>query len=81
MPIKHRKNFCGTDENDVQDLDGHRTQVASIILRLAPRTELFIACICDRDVKHGLSESEKQEVAKESYIRHPQPEIVVNIGT
>jgi hypothetical protein len=80
MPMKYRKNFCGADENDVQDLDGHGTQVASIILRLAPRAELCIARICDGDVNRGLSEGEKQAVTEDSYIRHPRPEIVVKVS-
>lgn len=80
MPMKYRKNFCGNDENDVQDLDGHGTQVASIILRLAPRAELCIARICDGDVNRGLSEGKKQAVTEDSYIRHPRPEIVVKVS-
>ena len=79
MPEKYWKNFCGNDDHNVQDLDGHGTQVASIILRLAPRAELCIARICDGDVNRGLSKGEKQ-VAEESYIRHPRPEIVANVG-
>ncbi|KAI9652610.1 MAG: hypothetical protein M1821_008357 [Bathelium mastoideum] len=77
IPMKYRKNFCGGDENNVQDLDGHGTQVASIVLRLAPRAELCIARICDGDVNRGLSENEKQAVDVDSYIRYPRAEIVV----
>ncbi|MCJ1461420.1 hypothetical protein MMC07_000017 [Pseudocyphellaria aurata] len=74
MPKKCQKNFCGNDEHDVQDRDGHGTQVASIILRLAPRAELCIARICDGDVNRGRSEGGKQE---DTYIRYPRPETVV----
>lgn len=79
MPIECRKNFCGGDESNVQDLDGHGTQVASIILRLAPRAELCIARICHGDVNRGLTGSEMQVVAEESYIQNPRSEIVVNV--
>lgn len=80
MPMKYRKNFCGNDENDVQDIDEHGTQVASIILRLAPTAELCIARICDGDVNRGLSKGKKQAVAEDGYIRHPRPEIVEKVS-
>ncbi|KAI3323848.1 ankyrin [Xylariaceae sp. AK1471] len=34
-------------ELDIQDLDGHGTRVAGIILRLAPTADLYIARVCD----------------------------------
>ncbi|KAJ3546552.1 hypothetical protein NM208_g1944 [Fusarium decemcellulare] len=36
-----------TDESNIQDLDGHGTRVAGIILRLAPTADLYIARVCD----------------------------------
>lgn len=80
MPMENRKNFCSEDEDNVQDLDGHGTQVASIILRLAPRAELYIARICDGDVDRGLSKGEKQAVTEDNYIQYPRPEIVVKVS-
>ncbi|KAI1373580.1 peptidase S8/S53 domain-containing protein [Hypoxylon crocopeplum] len=44
--IRNKMNFCGGSETNVQDIDGHGTQVASIILRLAPRAEVDIARVC-----------------------------------
>lgn len=53
--IKGRKNFCGDrdDDSDVEDLDGHGTHVAGIILRLAPRADLYVARVCQGDAKYG----------------------------
>ncbi|WQF87971.1 Putative peptidase S8/S53 domain, peptidase S8, subtilisin, Asp-active [Colletotrichum destructivum] len=34
-------------ETDIQDLDGHGTRIAGIILRLAPTAQLYIARVCD----------------------------------
>lgn len=53
--IKGRKNFCndGSDDDDVEDIDGHGTHVAGIILRLAPRAELYIARVCQGDANYG----------------------------
>ena len=82
--IKGWKNFCGdennVDENNVQDLDGHGTQVAGIILRLAPRADLYIARICEGDVNFGLAEENKEVLDKKSRIVNPRPEIVVKVG-
>ncbi|KAJ6447266.1 SAC3/GANP domain-containingprotein [Purpureocillium lavendulum] len=49
--IKGRMNFCGDrmDRTDVSDGDGHGTFVASVILRLAPQADLFIARVCNTD--------------------------------
>ena len=80
MPIKSRKNFCGEDERNVQDLDGHGTSVASIILRLAPRAELCVARICDGDINRGLSEDQRQMANEVAYTRHPRPATVVKVS-
>lgn len=80
MPIQHRRNFCNNNRNDVQDRDGHGTQVASIILRLAPRARLCIARICVGDVDRGLSEGKKGAVTNDIQIRHPQPDIVAQVS-
>ncbi|KAI4601202.1 hypothetical protein KJ359_012390 [Pestalotiopsis sp. 9143b] len=63
--IKSRRNFCdhARAEDDVADLDGHGTAVAGIILRLAPRSEVYIARICT-----GVPGSGKPQ--------HPQPTTV-----
>lgn len=67
----------GIDENDVQDLDGHGTQVAGIILRLAPKAELYIARICEGDVNFGVAEKDKQAVDRKSRMMNPRPQTVV----
>lgn len=65
--IKSRKNFCDhRAEDDVVDLDGHGTAVAGIILRLAPRSEVYIARICA-----GVPDSGEPE--------HPQPATVAEV--
>lgn len=57
--IKDFKNFCNPErpetERDVMDLDGHGTQVAGILLRLAPRAEIYVARVCEGDSKRGIS--------------------------
>lgn len=52
------RNFvAGTQgKDDVRDLDGHGTKVAGLILRLAPRAELYIARVCDGRELSGDSE-------------------------
>lgn len=76
--IKGMQNFCSGDEADVQDLDGHGTAVAGIILRLAPETELFIARICVGDVNHGVSEDKLRPV-KENQVINPRPAIIKKV--
>ncbi|PMD47787.1 subtilisin-like protein [Hyaloscypha variabilis F] len=48
--IKQRRNFCihgeGGYNEDTNDLHGHGTAVAGIILRLAPHADLYIARVC-----------------------------------
>ncbi|KAI0974500.1 ankyrin [Xylaria arbuscula] len=48
--VKGRLNLARQiqpDESDIQDLDGHGTRVAGIIMRLAPAADLYIARVCD----------------------------------
>ncbi|KAI1367979.1 ankyrin [Xylaria arbuscula] len=55
--IKEFRDFCGSSDgkaHDGIDLDGHGTQVAGIILRLAPRADVYIARICEGDRNRGL---------------------------
>jgi hypothetical protein len=73
------KNFCDGDDRDVQDLDGHGTQVASIVLQLAPNAQLCIARILDGDVDYGLTRSKMQVGAERSHILRPRPEIVAEV--
>ncbi|KAK4206533.1 hypothetical protein QBC37DRAFT_434803 [Rhypophila decipiens] len=69
-------NFCpGQEETDVSDVDGHGTQVAGIILRLAPHAQLYIARICAGDANRGLP-PEKQVSMERKIYDTPQPEIV-----
>ncbi|KAI1098787.1 ankyrin [Jackrogersella minutella] len=72
--IKNKRNFCGGDETDVQDLDGHGTQVAGIILRLAPRAEVDIARVCIGNRNRGTRDS--KGVVGSSAERCPQPSAV-----
>jgi hypothetical protein len=77
--IIEKKSFCG-DENDVQDVDGHGTQVAGIILRLAPRAHLYIARICEGDVNSGVLQKDRKAVDMKSGILNPRPNIVKNVS-
>lgn len=82
--IKACRNFCpettGHEHNnsnyydDVPDLDGHGTQVAGIILRLAPRSQLYIARVCFGEKAIGVPESQ-------THFKRPQPEAVVKVGS
>lgn len=76
--VAGRKNFCGKDDKDVQDHDGHGTQVAGIILRLAPRAELYIARICDGNFDRTSSIDEELE-AHASNITYPLSDIVAKV--
>lgn len=73
--IKNKMNFCGGSETDVQDLDGHGTQVAGIILRLAPRAEIDIARVCIGDRNRGNTKGKDTESS--SADKCPQPSAVV----
>lgn len=77
--IGPHKNFCGSDVNDVQDLDGHGTQIASIISRLADRAQICVARILDGDIHRGVAGVKAQVGAAETHIRWPQAKIVVEV--
>lgn len=48
------KNFVkDLDPNEITDVDGHGTQVAGIILRLAHRAEIYVARVCN-EKKDGI---------------------------
>ncbi|KAK2611526.1 hypothetical protein N8I77_004860 [Diaporthe amygdali] len=64
-------HIAGKDE--MIDLDGHGTQVAELILRLAPRSELYIARICEGDINRGAA---TQLPPTENPIKKPRPHIV-----
>jgi hypothetical protein len=76
--IKGLRNFCSDDDADVQDLDGHGTAVAGIVLRLAPETELYIARICVGEVNSGVSKENLRPVDK-SHIVNPRPSIIKRV--
>lgn len=59
-------------EADILDLDGHGTQVAGLILRLAPRSELYIARICEGNIQRGAIKPTKPS---SSLLKTPQPDI------
>lgn len=75
--IKGWKDFTALPESQsgLTDLDGHGTQVAGLVLRLAPRAELYIARICEGNEGRGTSRGAMEE-SEGHRIRHPQPEIV-----
>jgi hypothetical protein len=77
--IKISKNFCGGDDSNVQDLDGHGTQVASIVLQLAPNAQLCIARILDGEVDRGLTRTKMQVGAERSVVLHPRRGIVAKV--
>ncbi|KAI2466433.1 ankyrin [Annulohypoxylon bovei var. microspora] len=72
--IKNKMNFCSGSETDVQDLDGHGTQVAGIILRLAPRADVDVARVCVGNRNRGISKGGKTDGS--SADRCPQPSAV-----
>ncbi|KAI1087485.1 ankyrin [Rostrohypoxylon terebratum] len=72
--IKNSMNFCGGSETVVQDLDGHGTQVAGIILRLAPRAEIDIARVCIGDRNRGNTKG--KDTVSSSADKCPQPTAV-----
>lgn len=53
--IREFKNFCTPKEPKAVDLDGHGTQVAGIILQLAPRAEIYVARVCEGDKNRDIS--------------------------
>jgi len=63
-----------TENDDVEDLDGHGTQVAGIILRLAPRAKLLIARVCLGNQNVEVPED------KRKFIK-PEPEVVAQVGS
>jgi subtilisin family serine protease len=78
--IKGTRNFCAGGEAEVQDLDGHGTAVAGIILRLAPGAELYIARICDGDINNGVAEENWRPVGEDRIIK-PRPSIIKKART
>lgn len=78
--ILELQNFCpDQDKDDVNDLDGHGTQVAGIILRLAPNAELYVARVCAGDINNGLEANQLKSVSKSSFIA-PEPDTVEKVG-
>ena len=73
--IKGMRNFCSGGEAEIQDLDGHGTAVAGIILRLAPETHLYIARICDGDINRGLPKEKRLSVSEDQIVG-PKSDII-----
>ncbi|KAL2855140.1 hypothetical protein BJX68DRAFT_23369 [Aspergillus pseudodeflectus] len=73
--LKAYRNFCICDgnteeETNVNDRNGHGTQVAGIILRLAPNADLYIARVC-------AGKNRADSVARdEDPFQEPQPSVV-----
>lgn len=72
--IKACADFTGDGllerKEDMIDLDGHGTQVSELILRIAPRSELYIARICEGEAKSGA------DTPTNNRIKNPRPDIV-----
>jgi subtilisin family serine protease len=81
--IRKRRNFCVNKEEDenegTDDLDGHGTQVAGIILRLAPNADLYIARVCGGDLTYGHPEVQTQDKGNKDFCK-PQPSVVAKVG-
>lgn len=56
-PIVKKKNFATKIQGseNVEDLDGHGTQVANLILDIVPHADLYIARVCDGENRYGKS--------------------------
>lgn len=61
------------EKDDMKDLDGHGTQVAELILRLAPRSELYIARICEGEINRG---TPTPSAPTDNRVKRPRPDIV-----
>ncbi|KAI1299920.1 hypothetical protein F5Y03DRAFT_243836 [Xylaria venustula] len=75
MNIKNSKSFIG-EADDLQDVDGHGTQVASIILRLAPRAEILVGRICQGNRQYGLTNQQKEAQQVSSDVANPKADVV-----
>lgn len=81
------KDFCGEDNssdlNMMEDLDGHGTQVAGIVLRLAPRSQLLIARVCHGNVNHGLVRTDQSKEwlneQDKAYVVRPRPSTIIQV--
>ncbi|KAK7734803.1 hypothetical protein SLS63_004223 [Diaporthe eres] len=62
-----------TEKDDMKDLDGHGTQVTELILRIAPRAELYIARICEGDINRGTPTTSSPTG---NPVTRPRPDIV-----
>ncbi|EPE02714.1 pfs domain-containing protein [Ophiostoma piceae UAMH 11346] len=79
--IREWKNFCKDQpEDDVSDLDGHGTQVAGIILRLAPNADLYVARVCTGDINYGVA-SDRRQQRRPGMVATPELEAVKNAIT
>lgn len=76
--IKACEDFTGTgpltNRDDMKDLDGHGTQVAELILRIAPRSDLYIARICEGQINRGTPTRSTATANPE--VERPRPHIV-----
>lgn len=45
--VKLKENFAGPDPQNCQDLHGHGTHVARLLLRFAPEADIYIAKVSD----------------------------------
>lgn len=76
--IVARSNFCvpkvKEPDTNTHDLDGHGTKVASIILKLALNTDLYIARVC-----RG-ADVEEADRDKDMEFKEPDPGVVARVN-
>lgn len=75
--IKEQRNFCDDrNDADVTDIDGHGTHVAGIILRLAPRAELYIARVCQGNKSYGQGNMPNEKLKQSADAKKVRSDIV-----
>lgn len=60
-------------KDEMKDLDGHGTQVAELILRIAPRSELYVARVCEGEVNRG---TPTRSAPTNNPVKQPHPTII-----
>lgn len=79
LRIKNCRNYCTDNEDgddDFEDLDGHGTAVAGIILRLVPRAEICVARVSLAS-QDGRSLNTPENMKK---YRTPNPTVVARVS-
>jgi subtilisin family serine protease len=79
--IKACEDFTGDGplrgKDEMKDLDGHGTQVTELILRIAPRSEVYVARICEGDINRGSTTPQTRPTpTTDNPVKRPRPDIV-----